>query len=136
MKRKSRSSTEEAEIDMTPMLDVTFIMLIFFIVTTSFAKEIGINVNRPTASNQQVVKQSQVIGIQLSENGEVQMEGRVVDIAAVRANVERARAEKPDAAVIIATSRNATTGMLVRVIDQAREAGAVNISVAATSISQ
>ena len=136
MKRKSRSSTEEAKIDMTPMLDVTFIMLIFFIVTTSFAKEIGINVNRPTASNQQVVKQSQVIGIQLSENGEVQMEGRVVDIAAVRANVERARAEKPDAAVIIATSRNATTGMLVRVIDQAREAGAVNISVAATSISQ
>ena len=136
MKRKSRSSTEEAEIDMTPMLDVTFIMLIFFIVTTSFAKEIGINVNRPTANNQQVVKQSQVIGIQLSENGEVQMEGRVVDIAAVRANVERARAEKPDAAVIIATSRNATTGMLVRVIDQAREAGAVNISVAATSTSQ
>ena len=64
------------------------------------------------------------------------MEGRVVDIAAVRANVERARAEKPDAAVIIATSRNATTGMLVRVIDQAREAGAVNISVAATSTSQ
>ena len=136
MKRKQRGLGDEAEIDMTPMLDVTFIMLIFFIVTTSFAKEIGINVNRPTANNQQVVKQSQVIGIQLSENGEVQMEGRVVDIAAVRANVERARAEKPDAAVIIATSRNATTGMLVRVIDQAREAGAVNISVAATSTSQ
>ena len=133
MKRKQRASTEEAEIDMTPMLDVTFIMLIFFIVTTSFAKEIGIDVNRPTANNLLVVKQAMVIGIQLSENGEIHMEGRVVDIAAVRANVERARAEKPDAAVIVATARNATTGMLVRVIDQAREAGAANISVATTA---
>ena len=133
MKRKSRSSDEEAEIDMTPMLDVTFIMLIFFIVTTSFAKEMGIDVNRPTASNTQTVKQSEVIGIQLKANGEIQMDNRIVDIAAVRANVERLRAAKPDAAVIIATSRSATTGMLVGVIDQAREAGAKNISVAATS---
>ena len=133
MKRKQRGSTDEADIDMTPMLDVTFIMLIFFIVTTSFAKEFGIDVNRPTASNQQTVKSSQVIGIQLSENGEIVMNNRVIDIAAVRANVETMRAAKPDAAVIIATARAASTGMLVRVIDQAREAGATNISVAATS---
>jgi biopolymer transport protein ExbD len=133
MKRKSRGLSEQAEIDMTPMLDVTFIMLIFFIVTTSFAKELGIDVNRPTANNQQTVKSSQVIGIELGENGEIVMENRIIDVAAVRANVERARAAKPDAAVIIATARGASTGMLVRVIDQAREAGATNISVAATS---
>jgi biopolymer transport protein ExbD len=133
MKRKNRGGLDEAEIDMTPMLDVTFIMLIFFIVTTSFAKEFGIDVNRPTASNQQTVKSSQVIGIELKENGEITMDNRIVDVAAVRANVERMRAAKPDAAVIIAVARGATTGMLVRVIDQAREAGAMNISVAATS---
>jgi biopolymer transport protein ExbD len=133
MKRKVRGSSGEAEIDMTPMLDVTFIMLIFFIVTTSFAKELGIDVNRPTASNQQTVKSSQVIGIELKENGEITMDNRIIDVAAVRANVERMRAAKPDAAVIIAVARGATTGMLVRVIDQTREAGATNISVAATS---
>jgi biopolymer transport protein ExbD len=133
MKRKLRGSGDEADIDMTPMLDVTFIMLIFFIVTTSFAKEFGIDVNRPTSSNQQTVKSSLVIGIELKENGEIVMENRIVDAAAVRANVERMRAAKPDAAVIIAVARGATTGMLVRVIDQAREAGAQNISVAATS---
>jgi biopolymer transport protein ExbD len=133
MKRKPRGLDDAAEIDMTPMLDVTFIMLIFFIVTTSFAKELGIDVNRPTANNQQTVKSSQVIGIELSENGEIVMENRIIDAAAVRANVERARAAKPDAAVIIATARGTATGHLVRVIDQAREAGATNISVAATS---
>ena len=133
MAKKSRASADEAEIDLTPMLDVTFIMLIFFIVTTSFAKEMGIDVNRPTASNQQVSKASEVIAIQLKENGEVQMEGRAVDIRAVRANVERLRAEKPDAAVIIATSKAAQTGILVQVIDQAKEAGASNISVASTA---
>lgn len=133
MSRKKHGDIEEAEIDLTPMLDVTFIMLIFFIVTTSFAKEMGIDVNRPTASNQQISKSSEVIAIQLKETGEVQMDGRVVDIRAVRANVERLRAEKPDAAVIIATSKNAQTGILIQVIDQAKQAGAVNISVASVA---
>src|SRR5262245_43271867 len=104
MKRKNRGSSEEAEIDMTPMLEVTLSMLISFIVRTSFAKEFGIDVNRPTASNQQTVKQSLVIGIELGENGEIVMENRIIDVAAVRANVERMRAAKPDAAVIIAVA--------------------------------
>lgn len=133
MSRKKHRELEDAEIDLTPMLDVTFIMLIFFIVTTSFAKEMGIDVNRPTASNQQISKSSEVIAIQLKESGEVQMDGRVVDIRAVRANVERLRAEKPDAAVIIATAKSAQTGILIQVIDQVKEAGAANISVASVS---
>ena len=93
----------------------------------------GIDVNRPTASNTQMSRASEVIAIQLKENGEVQMDGRIVDIRAVRANVERLRAEKPDASVIIATSKSAATGILVQVIDQAREAGAFNISVASVA---
>jgi biopolymer transport protein ExbD len=133
MKRKLRGFVEDAEIDLTPMLDVTFIMLIFFIVTTSFAKEMGIDVNRPTASNTQVAQRSQVIGIALKSNGEITVDGRVVDMRAVRANVERLRAEKPDAAVIIATSKDAQTGVLVQVVDQAREGGATNISIASTA---
>ena len=133
MKRKLRGFVEDAEIDLTPMLDVTFIMLIFFIVTTSFAKEMGIDVNRPTASNTQVAQRSQVIGIALKANGEITVDGRIVDMRAVRANVERLRAEKPDASVIIATSKDAQTGVLVQVVDQAREGGATNISIASTA---
>jgi len=133
MSKKTRASAEEADIDLTPMLDVTFIMLIFFIVTTSFAKEMGIDVNRPTASNTQMSEASKVVAILIKQNGEVQMEGRAIDLKAVRANVERARAEKPDASVIIAISKAAQTGVLVQVIDQVKEAGASNISVASTA---
>jgi len=131
--RKKKRELDAAEIDLTPMLDVTFIMLIFFIVTTSFSKEAGIDVNRPSTSNQQTVNQTGVIGVSLKANGEVQVDGRIVDIRAVRANVERVRAEKSDAPVIVATAKSASTGVLVSVIDQIKEAGAGNISVAAVS---
>jgi biopolymer transport protein ExbD len=132
MKRHIRGE-ESAEIDLTPMLDVTFIMLIFFIVTTSFSKEMGIDVNRPSTSNVQQTQSTAVIGVSLKANGEVQVDGRVVDLRAVRANVERVRAEKPDAPVIVATAKSASTGTLVAVIDQVKEAGAEKISVAAVA---
>jgi biopolymer transport protein ExbD len=115
---------------MTPMLDVTFIMLIFFIVTTSFAKELGMDVNRPSNAPTQVKRQSEVIAIQIAANGTITVGERPIDVRAVRANVERARAEKPDATVIVVIDRSADTGILVQVMDQAREAGAYNISVA------
>jgi biopolymer transport protein ExbD len=115
---------------MTPMLDVTFIMLIFFIVTTSFAKEFGIDVNRPSGAPQKTQKQSEVIAIQIAESGTITFGDREIDIRAVAANVERAFAEKPDATVIVVTDRGASTGLLVQVMDQARDAGATNISVA------
>ena len=85
---------EEATIDMTPMLDVVFIMLIFFIVTASFVKESGIDVNRPEASTA-VKKDRANILVAISANNEIWINKRRVDVRAVQANIERLRAENP-----------------------------------------
>lgn len=130
MRRKQKHATDEADIDMTPMLDIVFIMLIFFIVTTSFVKEIGIDVNRPTDAPPETKQESEVVLIEVTETGQIRMEGRTIDVRAVQANVERARAEKPDATVVVAADGNSNAGILVQVIDQARLAGATNVSLA------
>ncbi len=97
MRRKHRRTDEEAQINITPMLDIVFIMLIFFIVTTSFVKEIGLDVSRPSKAPPKEVKQSAVIAIRIAANGMVEVNNRVVDVRAVRANVQSALAAKPDA---------------------------------------
>lgn len=130
MRRKHKRGQEEAEIDMTPMLDVVFIMLIFFIVTTSFVKEIGIDVNRPTDAPPQTKEENEVVLLEITDTGQIKMEGRIIDVGAVQANVERARAEKPDATVVVAAHKASDAGIMVRVIDQARMAGAKNVSIA------
>lgn len=130
MRRKHKHAAEEADIDMTPMLDIVFIMLIFFIVTTSFVKEIGIDVNRPTDTPPETKQESEVVLIEITDTGQIRMEGRTIDLRAVQANVERARAEKPDSTVVVAASGASEAGILVQVIDQARLAGATNVSLA------
>ena len=117
--------------DMTPMIDMVFILVIFLLVNTSFVKETGINVTRPSA--QTAVRQEHgniLIGIR--DNGEIWMENRPVDVRAVRAHVERLHAENPDGAVVIVADQGAKTGVLVRVMDQARLAGVPNVSIAAS----
>lgn len=130
MRRKHKHKQDEADIDLTPMLDIVFIMLIFFIVTTSFVKEIGIDVNRPTDAPPQTKEETAVVLIEIMENGSIMMEGRTVDVRAVQANVERARAEKPDASVVVSAAKAADAGIMVQVLDQARKAGALNVSIA------
>lgn len=121
---------EEAEADMTPMLDIVFIMLIFFIVTTSFVKEAGIDVNRPEA--QQATDQpSANIFIAIRENGEVWMDRRMVDVERVAANLERLLAEQPTDMVVIQADEGARHGVVVQVMDQIKEAGIAQISIAA-----
>lgn len=123
--RKHQSSVEEAEIDMTPMLDIVFIMLIFFIVTASFVKEAGVEVSRPDA--QTAVKQDKAnILIAVTEKGEVWLQRRQIDPRAVRANVERLRAENPEGSVVIQADRNARVGLTTQVIDAVREAGVMD----------
>ncbi|MDH3893604.1 MAG: biopolymer transporter ExbD [Chromatiales bacterium] len=131
MRKRSRRGDEEAEINITPMLDIVFIMLIFFIVTTSFVKEIGVDVNRPANAPPKEKKMSEVIAIRITALGQIEVQGRNVDIRAVRANVESALASKPDASVVVISHRDADAGLLVRVIDQARVAGATAVSLAA-----
>ena len=132
MKRR-RSGLDEAEIDMTPMLDVTFIMLIFFIVTTSFVKEYSVDVNRPSGQPSAVQQKQEVVVLKIDRTGTIQLNGRVIDAAAVQANVQSELASKTDATVLVVTDKTANTGVMVKVLDGARAAGAKKISVATTS---
>jgi len=111
------------------MLDIVFIMLIFFIVTTSFVKESGIDVNRPTAKTAERKERGNII-VSIRANGEVWIDKRAVDIRAVRANVARLHAENPMGSVIIAADRETPTHNLVEVMDQVRLAGIFNASIA------
>lgn len=120
---------EDAQIDLTPMLDVVFIMLIFFIVTSTFVKESGVDVTRPQAETS-VVTESNAIQIGITAANQVFMDKRQVDPRAIRANVEKSLAENPGASVIIVADRDSNTHTLIEVMDQARLAGATSVSVA------
>ena len=133
MKRRySNDSSDEAAIDMTPMLDIVFIMLIFFIVTTSFVKEAGLEVNRPTASSAQTVKKGNIM-VAIGAAGDVWVDKRRIEVDAVRANIERLRAESPDGAVVIQADTEANAGVVVKVMDQIKMAGVESISIAGTN---
>ena len=121
---------ENENIDLTPMLDVVFIMLIFFIATASFVKEAGIDVNRPEAATA-VKKERANILVAISDKGEVWINKRRVDIRAVQANIERLKAENPQGSVVIQADKKATTDILIQVMDASRAAGAYDVSIAA-----
>ena len=122
MRKHKNKATEEVEIDMTPMLDIVFIMLIFFIVTASFLKEAGIDVNRPEASTASKSDNASIM-IAVSENNEIWIDKRRIDIRAVRANIERLRAENPEGAVVLQADKDAKTGVTLEVLDAIRSAG-------------
>lgn len=130
MRHRHVKHQAENQVNLTPMIDMVFILLIFFLVTTSFVKEAGIEVNRPVAQTAERQERG-TIRIALSDKGEVWMERRPIDIRAVRANVERMLAESPEADVVVLADEAARTGLLVQVMDQVRLAGVRNIAVAA-----
>lgn len=121
---------DDNEINLTPMLDVVFIMLIFFIVTASFVRESGIDVNKPDAPQEQNDDDDAGIIIVITATDEVYIDRRQIDRRAIRANIERLHAEKPDGAVIIQASNNSTNNMLVEVMNASRLAGVYNVSIA------
>ncbi|GEQ97177.1 biopolymer transporter ExbD [Iodidimonas gelatinilytica] len=129
--RKFSKAEEEAEINMTPMLDIVFIMLIFFIVTASFVKESGLDVNKPPPNEQQKKDDDKKnILIQVDSSNRIFVNLRPVDIASVRANVERLHAENPEGVVVIQPAEDAFAGIVVEIYDQARQAGVYNVSIA------
>ncbi len=130
MRRKHFQQDDDTNIDLTPMLDIVFIMLIFFIVTTSFVKESGIDVNRPSAASAERKERGNIL-IAISEHNEVWIDRRKIDIRAVRANIERMHASNPEGAVIIQADKSSKNGVLVQVIDQIRLAGVSNVAIAA-----
>ena len=121
---------DDTELDRTPMLDIVFIMLIFFIVTTSFVKESGVTVNSPSAQTASQ-QESANIFIAITAQGEVWIDRRPVDPRSVRAIVARLHADNPEGSVIIQSDEEASTRMLVEVMDQGRLAGVKGIAIAA-----
>ena len=124
MRRIAKQQEDDgAEIDLTPMLDVVFIMLIFFIVVASFIKEAGIEVNRPDDNQQTDPEDSISIVVEVAADNQIWMENRRVDVRAVRANIQRLLAEDPEAPVTVKVEKGAEAGIVVDVADAAREAG-------------
>jgi biopolymer transport protein ExbD len=121
---------EGDEINLTPMLDVVFIMLIFFIVTASFIKEAGIDVNRPDAPVTESKPEDANILVIINSNDEIWIDRRMIDPRAVRANIERLHAENPKGSVVIQANKKSTNKVLVWVMDSSRSAGVYNISIA------
>ena len=128
--RTWQQDEDEQEINITPMLDVVFIMLIFFIVTASFVKEAGIDVNKPEGATA-VAKEKANILIAIEADGTIWIDRRVVDPRAVRANIERLHAENPQGTVVSQADEDARTGALVQVMDAARLAGVYDVAIAA-----
>ncbi len=129
-RRRSGRLDDEAEVDLTPMLDVVFIMLIFFIVTASFVKESGIDINRPNAATATRKEKGNIL-VAITAEGQIWIDRRQVDPRALRANIERMHAENPNGSVVIQADEDARTKWLVQAMDAARLAGVENVSLAA-----
>jgi biopolymer transport protein ExbD len=123
---------EEQEINITPMLDVVFIMLIVFIVTASFVKEAGIDVNKPQAQTSTPQEKANIL-VAIDAQGDIWIDRRRVDPRAVRANIERLHAENPQGTVVIQADQESTTRVLVEVMDAARQAGVYDVAIAAST---
>ena len=130
MRRRRARHEEESEVNLTPMLDVVFIMLIFFIVTASFVKEAGIDITRPPAATAERKERGNIL-IAITNNDQIWVDRRQVDPRALRANIERLHAENPQGSVIIQADVESKNGLLVQVMDAARLAGVRSVSLAA-----
>ncbi len=128
----SKSEDDDQQINLTPMLDVVFIMLIFFIVTATFVKEVGLDVNQPDDDKPKTVDpDKKSIVVRITNRDRIQIAQRDVDWRAVRANIERLHAENPEAPVIIQPHPDSKTETMVHVFDYARQAGVQAVSLAA-----
>jgi biopolymer transport protein ExbD len=127
---ETQGQEEESEINITPMLDVVFIMLIFFIVTASFVKESGIEVNRPDAQTAELKEKANIL-IAITATNQIYVDRRRVDPRAVRANIERLHAENPQGTVVIQADKESKTETLIQVMDASRQAGVFDVAIAA-----
>jgi len=125
-----RNNTKNLELNIAPLIDMVFILLIFFLVTTSFLKETGVDISRPTAATA-ISKTKTTILIGVTKENTIHIDRREVDIRAVRANVERALAENPDGGVVIVADKQSLTGLVITVMDACKQAGAKTVSIAA-----
>jgi len=133
VRRRRQQEVEESEVNLTPMLDVVFIMLIFFIVTASFVKEAGIDITRPPAATAERKERGNIL-VAITKDNQIWIDRRQVSPQALRANIERLHAENPQGSVVIQADEKSENGLLVRVMDAARLAGVSSVSLAAEVI--
>ena len=126
-----RSESGPAALNITPLIDMVFILLIFFAVNASFVKEAGVEIERPSARTAETQQKANIM-IAVTENGEVWVDRQRVDPRSVRGHVERLHAENPEGAVVILADETSHTGLVIEVLDQARLAGVEQVAVAAT----
>lgn len=127
---RRRAQTQETDINITPMLDVVFIMLIFFIVTASFTREMGVVIDKPVAG-EAIALGTGTILIGIRPNDEIWMAKRQIELHDVRQMVERARAENPEGSVVIVADQGSRIGAVTKVMDQVRLAGVEGIALSA-----
>ena len=130
MRHRATHGKQDATVDLTPMLDIVFIMLIFFIVTATFVQEAGLDVTKPDTQEDQPKSMAKSMRIIVTETNRILIDMRDVDERAVRANVERFMAENPKGSVVIQTAKRSKTGTVVGVLDQVKLAHAP-VSIAA-----
>ena len=131
MKRWRSFKEPAVGLNMTPLIDMVFIMLVFFVVNTSFVKETGVEIQRPSAKS--AVKQEQAtILIAVSREAEIWIDKQRVDLRALRGHIERLHAESPEGSVVVLADSESETGVVMQVVDQARLAGIAKVAVAAT----
>jgi biopolymer transport protein ExbD len=127
----ARMKSKEAEINISPLIDLVFLLLIFFMVTTSFVRETGIDVRRPSASTATLTENGNIL-VAVSDKGTVHFDGRKIDLRSLRSHITRALAENPEGSVVIVADKVSYTGIVIRVMDQCRLAGAKRVSIAAS----
>ena len=122
---------KEMGINMSPLIDLVFLLLIFFMVTTSFVRETGIDVQRPTASTATLTENGNIL-VGISKDGTLHFDGKKIDLRSLRSHITRALAENPEGSVVIVADKVSYTGLVIEVMDQCRLAGAKRVSLAAS----
>ncbi|MBN1907647.1 MAG: biopolymer transporter ExbD [Deltaproteobacteria bacterium] len=126
-----KKSDDSVDINMSPMVDMTFLLLIFFLVTTTFVKESGVEVNRPIASTTESKENTNIV-IGVTKEGMIYIENQIIDVRSVRSRMERFKSEMPEGNVVITADKDSLFGVAIDVLDQVRLAGIKNVVVAAT----
>ncbi len=126
-----RAKRKTAEINISPLIDLVFLLLIFFMVTTSFVRETGVEVNRPSAETASSNDKGSIL-IGVTSSGEIFFDNKQIDIRTVKIHIKRALYENPEGSVIVVADKKSSTGTVIKVMDQCRLAGASGVSIAAS----
>ncbi len=135
MRLHTREEGGNAAINLTPLIDMVFILLIFFAVNSTFVKLPGVEVDQPSAKSTTVQKSSNIL-IAVTDAGDIWIDKKKVDLRRVRGVIERMFLESPDASVVVLSDQDSRTGVVVEVIDQARLAGASKVAIAAAEAAE